>query len=169
MIYDGTYSGTRAGAIYTGFALLGESLLLMGFLLLAMPRRRRRRYDRLATNGHRVGAGVRDSAGSGRTPADGGALAKLAVKDPLGYGIAGTLATLSAAGTTLLMLHFLHRLAAAAAQDAAKVPPARLVVPWLSMAVASSRSPGYCALFFWPWQCWPGIDKQLDSLAEALL
>ena len=33
--YDGTPVARRAGAIYMGFALLGENLLLMGFVLLA--------------------------------------------------------------------------------------------------------------------------------------
>ena len=50
-------------------------------------------------------------------PLTGGALAKLAVKDPLGYGVAGTLASLSASGTTLLMLHFLHRLVLTAGRE----------------------------------------------------
>ena len=48
----------------------------------------------------------------GGLPLTGGALAKLAVKAPLGDGVVGLLATLSAAGTTLLMLHFLGRLVA---------------------------------------------------------
>ena len=48
--------------------------------------------------------GVVIALGLAGLPLTGGALAKLAVKDPLGYGIAGTLATLSASGTTLLML-----------------------------------------------------------------
>jgi formate hydrogenlyase subunit 3/multisubunit Na+/H+ antiporter MnhD subunit len=47
----------------------------------------------------------------GGLPLTGGALAKLAVKAPLGDGVVGSLATVSAAGTTLLMLHFLRRLA----------------------------------------------------------
>jgi Proton-conducting membrane transporter len=34
--YDGTGDARRAGAIYMGFALLGENLLLMGFVLLAL-------------------------------------------------------------------------------------------------------------------------------------
>jgi formate hydrogenlyase subunit 3/multisubunit Na+/H+ antiporter MnhD subunit len=50
----------------------------------------------------------------GGLPLTGGALAKLAIKAPLGDGVVGSLATVSAAGTTLLMLHFLRRLARAA-------------------------------------------------------
>ena len=74
----------------------------------------------------------------------GGALAKLAVKAPLGNGVAGMLATVSAAGTTLLMLHFLQRLARSNSQDAQVAAPARLALPWLAMALASVLVPGCC-------------------------
>ena len=53
-------------------------------------------------------------------PLTGGALAKLAAKVPFGYGFIGLLASCSAAGTALLMLHFLHRVASMASQKAAK-------------------------------------------------
>ena len=43
-------------------------------------------------------------------PFTGGALAKLALKAQFGYGPAASLASASAAGTALLMLHFLTRL-----------------------------------------------------------
>ena len=46
--------------------------------------------------------------GLGGLPLTGGALAKLAVKAPLGDGFVGLLANLSAVGTSLLMLHFLQ-------------------------------------------------------------
>ena len=68
-------------------------------------------------------------------PLTGGALAKLAVKDPLGYGIAGTLAMLSAAGTALLMTHFLSRLAATADHAPKKPAPVGLFAPWLATAL----------------------------------
>ena len=58
----------------------------------------------------------------GGLPLTGGALAKLAVKAPLGNGVVGTLATVSAAGTTLLMLHFLQRLARSNSQDCCSSP-----------------------------------------------
>ena len=62
--------------------------------------------------------------GVGGLPLTGGALAKLAVKPVLGDGWVELLAILSAIGTTLLMLHFLHRLlAASAAQDASASAP----------------------------------------------
>ncbi|MGA8195373.1 MAG: hypothetical protein WB902_18605, partial [Acetobacteraceae bacterium] len=73
-------------------------------------------------------------------PLTGGALAKLVVKPLLGEGIVGLLATLSSAGTTLLMLHFLRRLAATSSQDAARTV-AGLSLPWLIMAFASVAVP----------------------------
>ena len=74
--------------------------------------------------------------GLGGLPLTGGALAKLVVKAPVGDGIVGSLVSLSSAGTTLLMLHFMRRLAAPV-RDAAPGPPARLALPCLAMAVAS--------------------------------
>ncbi len=55
------------------------------------------------------------AAGLGGLPFTGGAIAKYAVKDPLGDGWAATAAAVSAIGTTLLMLHFLRRVSAACA------------------------------------------------------
>ena len=106
--------------------------------------------------------GVVVALGLAGLPLTGGALAKLAVKDPLGYGIAGTLATLSASGTTLLMLHFLHRLVLTAGRDPDKLAAARLVAPWLAMAVASIMV---------PWILYPfaGIGSLSDALAPAAL
>ena len=96
-------------------------------------------------------------------PLTGGALAKLAVKAPLGDGVAGLLATLSAAGTTLLMLHFLCRLMAMAAPDAtAGVAPAKLAAPWLATALASVAVP-------WVIYLATGIGTVGDALAPAAL
>ena len=77
--------------------------------------------------------------GLGGLPLSGGYLAKLAVKAPLGDGFVGTLTALAAAGSTLLMLHFLRRLARIEPQ--AKTASAGLVWPWLVMAVASIAVP----------------------------
>ena len=79
-------------------------------------------------------------------PLTGGALAKLAVKSFLGDGVVGFLATLSAAGSMLLMLHFLRRLSFTTASDADRaaldrVAPSRLAVPWLATAAASVAVP----------------------------
>jgi formate hydrogenlyase subunit 3/multisubunit Na+/H+ antiporter MnhD subunit len=76
----------------------------------------------------------------GGLPFTGGALAKFVVKDYLGNGLAGALATASAAGTTLLMLHFLRRLARSAAREGATPPPG-FVLPWLALALASLLAP----------------------------
>ncbi len=75
--------------------------------------------------------------GLGGLPLTGGALAKLVVKAPVGDGIAGLLMSLSSAGTTLLMLHFLHRLTMWSERDATTGTQARLLLPWLVMAIAS--------------------------------
>jgi multicomponent Na+:H+ antiporter subunit A len=84
----------------------------------------------------------------GGLPLSSGALAKLAIKAPLGNGAAGTLATVSAAGTTLLMQHFLLRLARGSSHDAQAAAPAGLVWPWLAMALASVVI---------PWLLYPAI------------
>jgi multicomponent Na+:H+ antiporter subunit A len=70
-------------------------------------------------------------------PLTGGALAKLAVKAEFGKGFVGALTSLSAAGSALLMLHFLRRLPTGAARAA----PAGLVWPWLAMALAALAIP----------------------------
>lgn len=78
----------------------------------------------------------------GGLPVTGGALAKLAVKASLGESVVATLATVAAAGTTLLMLHFLRRLqTASAGQELEKGSPRGLVSPWLAMALASVAVP----------------------------
>ena len=79
--------------------------------------------------------------GLGGLPLTGGALAKLAVKGQLGEGIAGTLATLSAAGSTMLMLHFLRRLAQIAARPPHTPPADGYIWPWLITAFATVTVP----------------------------
>jgi formate hydrogenlyase subunit 3/multisubunit Na+/H+ antiporter MnhD subunit len=79
--------------------------------------------------------------GLGGLPLTGGALAKLAVKAPLGDGIAGAFAMLSAIGSSLLMLHFLHRLALNGAREAVSTAWAGLILPWLAIAVAAVLVP----------------------------
>jgi multicomponent Na+:H+ antiporter subunit A len=88
-------------------------------------------------------------------PLTGGALAKLAVKDPLGYGIAATLASLSAAGTALLMMHFLFRLAATRTEEKSARPG--LVVPWLAVATL-------CVVF--PWLVFPVAGLTLADIVD---
>ena len=73
----------------------------------------------------------------GGLPLTGGAIAKYAVKDQLDVGVVGWLAAASAVGTTWLMLHFLRRLAAHAADRSGTVPPAAPAWPWLATAAAA--------------------------------
>jgi len=75
--------------------------------------------------------------GFGGLPGTGGALGKAAVKGLFGDGVLGLLAGLSAAGSTMLMLHFCRRLAAKAAKDPAARPPAGLLLPWQALALAA--------------------------------
>jgi formate hydrogenlyase subunit 3/multisubunit Na+/H+ antiporter MnhD subunit len=77
----------------------------------------------------------------GGLPLTGGALAKFAVTDPLGKGLVGTLAKVSAAGTTLLVLHFIHRLRREAADAPTALAPAGLLLPWAVLAVAAVAVP----------------------------
>jgi formate hydrogenlyase subunit 3/multisubunit Na+/H+ antiporter MnhD subunit len=94
-------------------------------------------------------------------PLTGGALAKLAVKAPLGNGVAGMLAALSAAGTTLLMLHFLMRLARATSQDEESTAATGLDRPWLMLALASVLV---------PWLMYPAMGGNVaDSLTVAAI
>jgi hypothetical protein len=79
--------------------------------------------------------------GFGGLPPTGGALAKAAVKDELGAGIAAWCAALSAFGSTMLMLHFVHR-TALAARDVAGGPVAGgLLLPWFLLGGAAVALP----------------------------
>lgn len=70
-------------------------------------------------------------------PLTGGALAKLGAKPPLGGGAAELLFTLSAVGTSLLMLRFMLKVAGAAAKELDARAEAGLLLPWL-MTIAAS-------------------------------
>lgn len=78
--------------------------------------------------------------GFGGLPLTGGGLAKLAVSGTLGDGPVYLLATLAGAGSTLLMLHFCRRLAAAHADSVTGAPPG-LALPWLLLAAAAIAVP----------------------------
>jgi multicomponent Na+:H+ antiporter subunit A len=90
----------------------------------------------------------------GGLPFTGGALAKLAVKEPLGAGVVGALSVLSAIGTTLLMLRFLQRLAPIASQERGRVASG-LIAPWLVTTVAAIAI---------PWALYPGSSKDAAGL-----
>lgn len=94
-------------------------------------------------------------------PLTGGALAKLAVKAPLGDGVAGVLAAISAAGTTLLMLMFLMRLAQTASHDGEAMETIKIDRSWLVLALAS---------VFIPWLMYPVLGGHVaDSLAASAI
>jgi multicomponent Na+:H+ antiporter subunit A len=95
-------------------------------------------------------------------PLTGGALAKLAAKVPFGYGVPGLGATLSAAGTAFLMLHFLQSVAATAKQRDTKGSLAVPVTMWLATALL-------CLLV--PWAGYPmaGLGSFFDALAPAVI
>ncbi len=99
--------------------------------------------------------------GFGGLPPTGGWLAKEAVKAELGSGVVGLLAAASAAGSTLLMLHFVRRLDFAA--EAAARPGRALALPWLAMAAAALLLPW--AVFPGPW---PGMGAALAALPPVL-
>jgi formate hydrogenlyase subunit 3/multisubunit Na+/H+ antiporter MnhD subunit len=79
--------------------------------------------------------------GLGGLPFTGGALAKLAIKAPLGDGLVGMLAMAAAAGSTLLMLHFIARLRKISGGDENASAPMGLLVPWLVVAFAAIALP----------------------------
>lgn len=85
--------------------------------------------------------------GLGGLPLSGGALTKAVAKNLLGDGPAGVLATLSAIGTTLLMLHFMRCLKAFAAKEPEAGASARLIWPWAVMVVAALVVPWSLFLF----------------------
>jgi len=126
----------RAASAATFYAV--HHLLAKGALFLAVG-------VAMASGAHHLRAVLVPAAllalGLGGLPLSGGALAKLSVKDPLGTGLVGTLAAWSAAGTTLLMLHFVRRLSSVAAPEPSDRAPAGLAVPWWAMAVASVALP----------------------------
>ena len=98
--------------------------------------------------------------GLGGLPFTGGAVAKLAIKGPLGDGIMATLVALAAVGTTLLMLHFLRRITSTAATHAGEAPTG-LVLPWLAIAFASIAI---------PWALYPAVIGPVsDVLAPTAL
>src|SRR6476469_6952322 len=94
--------------------------------------------------------------GLGGLPLTGGALAKLAMKPVMGDGIVGLLATLSAIGSTLLMLHFLRRMWRGS-QQAEIAETSALVWPWLATALAAAVL---------PWMLYSSVTS--DSLRSAL-
>jgi formate hydrogenlyase subunit 3/multisubunit Na+/H+ antiporter MnhD subunit len=88
-----------------------------------------------------LGPAIVLALGFGGMPLTGGWLAKEALKDQLGSGLAGTLAAVSAAGSTLLMLHFAQRMAATMPGDTTSRPGNATLLPWLGLAAAAVLLP----------------------------
>ena len=95
------------------------------------------------------------AVGLGGLPLTGGGLAKLVVDGPLGDGTASMLATVSAVGTTVLMLQFLRSLLNNVSPDPDAKAAAGLVMPWLAVAAAS---------IIMPWTLYLAIPKRLTRL-----
>src|SRR5690606_19547750 len=137
------HHGFAKGALFMGVALAGSGVRMLA--ILALPA--------LAIAGF---------------PLTGGALAKLAIKPSLGAGMAELLVSLSAVGTSLLLLRFLCVLASRVDPDTdARSRPgvtfpwlftiaAALVLPWAlcathsGQAVADALSPGNLWSALWP-------------------
>ncbi len=96
--------------------------------------------------------------GMGGLPLTGGAVAKLATKDLFGTGLPATLSALSAAGTTLLMLHFLRRLAHLLPRGDSRIAPLATRLAWWTIAAAA---------LVLPWMLYPGAFAGLLT-AEAI-
>jgi formate hydrogenlyase subunit 3/multisubunit Na+/H+ antiporter MnhD subunit len=110
-------------------------------------------------------------------PLTGGALAKLAIKAPLGDGLAGTLVTVSAVTTALLMLRFVFLLAAGT-RDTNRTPPPGLVLPWAATVLSALVIPWILfpvltdhptAYAFTMANWWSGLWPILLALAAAAL
>jgi formate hydrogenlyase subunit 3/multisubunit Na+/H+ antiporter MnhD subunit len=94
-------------------------------------------------------------------PLTGGALAKLASKDPIsstGYDLVAILASLSAAGTAALMLHFLKQTLTSHHSRPEKSAPAGMMLPWLAVALA-------CVLLPWALFPWSGLESPREVFA----
>jgi formate hydrogenlyase subunit 3/multisubunit Na+/H+ antiporter MnhD subunit len=152
----GLAAGDATAGLVTSFAAANH-VLVKGGLFLAI--------DAAGTSGAatwlvRIPAAVL-ALGLGGLPLTGGALAKLALKVPLGAGVVGALATMSAIGSTLLMFHFLHRLAQTA-PAVSGMKAIRFSAPWLISAVAAVAV---------PWALFPaaGIGTPLQAVAPEAL
>jgi formate hydrogenlyase subunit 3/multisubunit Na+/H+ antiporter MnhD subunit/outer membrane lipoprotein SlyB len=97
-------------------------------------------------------------------PFTGGALAKLAVKPLLGSGLVGGLATLSAAGSALLMLHFLRLLVMLRPPSSNPLPRAGqgFLLAWAAGCAASVAAP-------WILYLQLGLGTAGYALAPAIL
>jgi formate hydrogenlyase subunit 3/multisubunit Na+/H+ antiporter MnhD subunit len=91
-------------------------------------------------------------------PLTGGALAKVAAKDLLGSGLAGTLASLSSAASALLMLQFVIRLSSANPYASMKLGGERRMRYWPAVALGA---------ILLPWLFYPAVGDFGDALSPA--
>ena len=152
----GLASGDIGAALGASFSA-AHHVLVKGGLFLAI--------GVAAVNGARLWPVLIPAAvlalGLGGLPLTGGMLAKLAVKAQFGEGVVGIFATLSAVGSTVLMLHFLQRLAQTVPRDG-QAPGRRRGWPWFAIA---------CAAVVVPWVLYPtaGGGSLLQALAPRTL
>jgi formate hydrogenlyase subunit 3/multisubunit Na+/H+ antiporter MnhD subunit len=151
---NGDAGAAQAASFYAAHHLLVKGALFLAVGVIATTGRRRLWLMLLP-------AAIL-ALGIGGLPLTGGALAKLAVKPVLGDGLVELLATLSAIGTTLLMLHFLHRLAASASPDSAAAAPWGIALPWMLMFVAAIGVP-------WTLYSVTGMGTGYDALQPGIL
>ncbi len=93
-------------------------------------------------------------------PFTGGALAKLAVKGPLGDGLAASLANVSAGGSALLMFYFLTRLARTEPRGELEQAPASIVRLWPAIALGA---------ILIPWLLYPAVGELSETVTFAKL
>lgn len=129
----GNASAPQAASFYAAHHLLAKGALFLAVGVIATTGRRRLWLMLFPVAVLALGVGG--------LPLTGGALAKWAVKPLLDGDLVNLLAILSAVGTTILMLHFLIRLAASVASDPSASAPAGLALPWLLMFVAAVAVP----------------------------
>lgn len=149
----GDASSTLAASFYAAHHLLAKGALFLAVGVVA------------TTGSHRLWLVLLPATvlalGIGGLPLTGGALAKLAVKPILGDGLVDLLANLSAIGTTILMLHFLSRLAASKASIPSSSAPAGFALPWLLMFVAAVAVPwklySDTGIGIWSYALQPGV------------
>lgn len=95
----------------------------------------------------------------GGMPLTSGALAKLATKPMLGYGLLSHAMTFAGAGSTLLMLHFIATVARDARENAEASAPPGQTLPWLVVVAAS---------LLIPWSLYPAIaGEPVQALLQA--
>jgi formate hydrogenlyase subunit 3/multisubunit Na+/H+ antiporter MnhD subunit len=142
----------EAVGYYATHHVLAKGALFLGVGLAGVLAGRQRRWLLLAP-------ALVLALGFGGLPGTGGALAKAAVKPQLAEGLVGMLAALSATGSTLLMLHFMRRLAALAPATDGPAPPMPLLLPWLGLAAAA---------ILLPWALFPllGFGDPLAALTK---